>query len=112
MTSQPPIVWRIAAAVLWIVSIACLFHAITGGATAEQALYNQHLTDSARLAIQRQAELADRWAAVGWLLQFVSAAVLAFGIKSPRAVRRVFISLGVIIAIDGVTLLLLAVIIR
>jgi len=83
LTSQPPIVWRIAAAVLWIISVACLFRAVGGGAAAEQALYNQSLTDAARLAIQHQAQVADRWAAVGWLLQFATAAVLSFGIESP-----------------------------
>ncbi len=112
MTKPPPIVWRIAATVLWIVSIACLFHAVTAGATTEQALYNQHLTDAARLAIQHQAEAADRWAAIGWLLQFVTAAVLSFGLTYPRVVRRIFVSLGILIAVDGVTLLLMAVIVR
>ncbi len=63
-------------------------------------------------AIQYESELADRWEAAGWLLQFVTAAVLSFGIQSPRVVRRIFISLGVLIAVDGVSLLLIAVIIR
>ena len=112
MTWQPPIVWRLAAAVLWIVSIVCLFHAITGATAAEQALYNQHFTDAARLAIQHQAEIADHWAAAGWLLQFATASVLSFGIKSPRVVRRIFVSLGILIAVDGVTLFLTAVIVR
>jgi hypothetical protein len=112
LTEPQPIVWRIAAAVLWIVSIACLFHAVTAGAATEQALYNQHITDAARLATQRQAEVADRWAAIGWLLQFVTAAVLSFGLNFPRAVRRIFVSLGILIAVDSVTLLLMAVIIR
>jgi hypothetical protein len=112
LTSQPPIVWRIAAAVLWIISVACLFKAVGGGAAAEQALYNQNLTDASRLASQHQAQLADRWAAAGWLLQFATTAVLSFGIQSPRVVRRIFVSLGILIAVDGVTMLLMAVIVR
>jgi hypothetical protein len=97
---------------LWIVSTFCLYQAIDRGVTAEESHYNPHLTDSDRVAIHREAEIADRWAAAGWLLQFATAAVLSFGIKSPRVVRRIFISLGILIAIDGVTLLLMAVIIR
>jgi hypothetical protein len=112
LTSPPPIVWRLAAAVLWFASITCLFHAITGGATAEQALYNPQLTDVARQAIRHQSETADRWASVGWLLQFATAAVLSFGLKSPRVVRRIFVSLGVLIGVDGITILLMAVIVR
>ena len=112
MTSPPPLVWRIAAAVLWLISIACLFHAITNGVTAEESHYNPNLTAADRLSIQHEAEVADRYAAVGWILQFATAAVLSFGIKSTRIVRRTFVSLGLLIAVDGVTLLLMAVIIR
>jgi hypothetical protein len=37
---------------------------------------------------------------------------LALGLKFPRVVRRIFVSLGVLIAIDGITLLLMAVIVH
>ncbi|HEY4382679.1 MAG TPA: hypothetical protein VGN01_20210 [Acidobacteriaceae bacterium] len=80
--------------------------------TAEEALNNPHLAAADRVAIHHQAEVADRWATVGWFLQFASAAVLSFGIKAARVVRRIFVSLGVLIAVDGVLLLLMAVIIR
>jgi hypothetical protein len=112
MTSQPPIVWRIAAAVLWIASIFCLFQAIGIGVTAEESHYNPNLTASDKVAIQHDTEIADRWSAAGWLLQFVAAAVLSFGLKSQRMVRRIFNSLGIVIAADGTALLLMAVIIR
>jgi hypothetical protein len=108
VTSPPPIVWRIAAVVLWIVSVTCLFQAVNRGVTAEEALHNPKLA----AADQRELEIADHWAAVGWLLQFATAAVFSFGLKSPRLVRRIFVSLGVLIAVDGVTLLLMAVIVR
>jgi hypothetical protein len=110
--TSPPIAWRIAAAVLWIVSIVCLFKAIGGAVTAEESLNNPQLTAADHISIQHESEVADRYAAVGWILQFATAAVLSFGIPSTRVVRRIFISLGVVIAIDGVTLLLTAVIIR
>jgi hypothetical protein len=112
VTSRPPIVWRIAAAVLWIVSVACLFRAISGAINAEGWSTIAPLSDADRLAVHRMAEIADRWAEVGWILQFVTAAVLSFGLKSPRVVRRIFVSLGILIAVDGVTLLLMAVIVH
>jgi hypothetical protein len=112
MTSPPPLVWRIAAALLWIASLACLMKAIGGGVTAEESLYNPHLTGADRIAIHQLAQVADRWAAAGWILQFATAAVLFFGLKSPRIVRRIFVSLGVVIAVDSATLLLVAVIVR
>jgi hypothetical protein len=56
--------------------------------------------------------VADRWTAVGWLLQLATAAVLSFGLKAPRLIRRTFVALGILIAVDGVTLLLMAVIIH
>ena len=112
MTSAPPLVWRIAAAVLWIVSIACLFKAIGGAVTAEESLYNPQLTAADRISIQHETEVADRWSAVGWILQFATAAVLSFGIRSSRVVRRIFVALGVLIAADGIALLLMAIIVR
>jgi hypothetical protein len=110
--TSPPIAWRLAASVLWIVSIVCLFRAVTGAANAEGWSTLAPLSDANRVESQHLSEIADRWAAVGWLLQFATAAVLSFGIKSPRVVRRIFVSLGVLIAIDGATLLLMAVIIH
>jgi hypothetical protein len=112
VTSPPPIVWRIAAALLWIVSIACLYQAVDRGVTAEEPHYNPNLSVADRLSIQQESKIADRWFAVGWLVQFATAAVLSAGVESPRVARRIFISLGVLIAIDGVTLLLVAVIVR
>jgi hypothetical protein len=112
LISQPPIVWRIAAAVLWIISVACLFKAVGGAVTAEESLNNPYLTVADHVSIQHESEVADRLAVAGWVLQFVTAAVLSFGIRSPRVVRRIFVSLGVLIAVDGVTLLLMAVIVR
>ena len=112
MTSPQPIVWRIAASVLWIVSIICLFKAIGGAVTAEESLNNPYLTAADHVSIRHESQLADRWAAVGWLLQLVTAAVLSFGLKSPRLIRRIFVSLGVVIGIDGVALLLFAIIVR
>ena len=112
MTSPSPIVWRIAAALLWIVSIVCLFKAIGGAVTAEESLNNPYLTAADHVSIQHESEVADRLAVVGWVLQLASAAVLSFGLSSPRVVRRIFVSLGVLIAVDGVTLLLTAVIVR
>ncbi len=112
VTKPPPIVWRIAAAVLWVVSVVCLYQAIERGVTAEEGHYNPNLTVSDQIAIQHMSEIADRWSAAGWLLQFATAAVLSFGLRSSRVVRRIFVSLGVLIAVDGVTLLLMAVIVR
>jgi hypothetical protein len=108
--TSPPIAWRLAASFVWIVSIVCLLRAVTGAAKAGGWSTLAPLSDANRVEIQHLSEIADRLAAVGWLLQFVTAAVLAFGIQSPRVVRRIFVSLGVLIAIDGVTLLLMALI--
>ena len=112
MTLQPSPPWRIAAALLWIVSIACLFKAVGDGAAAEKSLYNPHLADSAKISIQHLQAAADRWAVAGWVLQLATAAVLSAGINAKRVVRRIFVSLGVLIAADGVGLLLMAVIVR
>lgn len=112
MTLQPSTPWRIAAALFWIVSITCLFKAVGDGATAEKWLYNPHLTDTAEISIQHLQASADRWAVVGWILQLVTAAVLSAGINSKRVVRRIFVALGVLIAADGIGLLLMAVIVR
>lgn len=112
MTIRPLLQWRIAAAGLWIASAACLFKAIADASTSEQLLYNPHLVDAARIAAEHLAKAADHWSSAGWLLQFATAAVLSFGINSPRVVRRIFVSLGVLIAVDGITMLLMAVIVR
>ena len=112
MTKASPLAWRIAAAVLWVVSIVCLVRAISLATNAEGWSTVAPLSDANRQEIARMSQIADRWAAFGWLLQFVTAAVLSFGITSPRVVRRIFISLGVLIGIDGVALLLMAVIVR
>jgi hypothetical protein len=112
LTSTSPIVWRIAAAVLWIASIACLFHAITVAANVEGWSTSAPLSSADHLALEHQTQIADNWAAIGWFLQFATAAVLSFGIRAARVVRRIFVSLGVLIAVDGVSLLLLAVIVR
>ena len=112
MTKPSPLAWRIAAALLWIVSIVCLFEAIGAATVAEQSLSNPNITAADHLTIKHESEVADRWDSVGWILQFFTASVLAFGLASKRVVRRIFVSLGVLIAADGVTLLLMAVIIR
>lgn len=112
MTLQPLTPWRIAAALLWIVSIACLFKAVNEGVNAEEWLYNPHVSDSARISIQHLQAAADRWAVVGWILQLATAAVLSAGINSKRVVRRIFVALGVLVATDGISLLLMAVIVR
>jgi hypothetical protein len=110
--TSSPLVWRIAATVLWIVSIACLFKAIGGAATAEESLYNPQLTAANRISIEHESKIADRWDAAGWILQFATAAALSFGIRTVRVVRRIFVALGVLIAADGISLLLTAVIVR
>jgi hypothetical protein len=112
VTKPPSIVWRIAAAVLWIVSIVCLFKAIGEAVTAEESLNNPYLTAADHVSIQHESQIADRWAIIGWILQFAAPLVLALGLKFPRVVRRIFVSLGVLIAIDGITLLLMAVIVH
>jgi len=109
---QPLVLCRIAAALLLIASIVCLFKAVTDGSIAEQATYNLHPSEAARLAMQRMQTAADRWGWVGWSLQFAAAAVLSGGIESERVVRRVFVALGVVILTDGVLLLLMALIVR
>jgi hypothetical protein len=57
--------WRIAAAVLWILSVGCLVKAV-GEAAAAEELYNLHISDANRMAIQHLGRLADIWAVVGW----------------------------------------------
>jgi hypothetical protein len=98
--------------VLWIISIGCLVHAIAGATNAEGWSTLAPLSDADRLAIHHMSEVADRWATAGWILQFATAAVLSFGLKSPRIVRRIFVSLGILIGVDGVALLLFAVLVR
>jgi hypothetical protein len=112
VTLQPSTPWRIAAALLWIVSIACLFKAVSDGTAAEKWLYNPHLSDGAKVSIQHLQAAADRWAVIGWVLQLATAAVLSAGINSKRVVRRIFVALGVLVAADGISLLLMAVIVR
>jgi hypothetical protein len=97
---------------LWIVSIACLFKAVAEGSAAQKWLYNPDLSALDRVSIQHLQAAADRWAVAGWVLQLATAAVLSVGISSKRVVRRIFVSLGVLIAADGVGLLLMAVIVR
>ena len=112
MTLRRLAVWRITAAVLWIVSIAFLIRGIGDAVTAEQSLNNPHLAALDHVAIDHLSAIAARWAAVGWFLQFLSAAVICGGLTSPRMVRRIFQSLGILIAADGIALLLMAIIIR
>jgi hypothetical protein len=103
--------WRIAAAALWILSVACLMKAV-GVATAAEELYNPHISDANRMAIQHLGKLADIWAVVGWVLQLTTAVVLSRGLESERMARRIFISLGILIGADGILLLLMTVLVR
>ena len=112
MTLRPLIAWRVMAALLWICSIVCLFRAVSGGVTAEESLYNPHLTDNDRLSIREARSGADHLADVGWLLQIATAAVLSLGMTAKRVVRRIFVALGVVIAADGILLLLTTIFIR
>jgi hypothetical protein len=105
------VLWRSLALALWIVSIVCLLKAVGDGVTAEEALYNPHLSDADRVAIGHLGKVADVWGWVGWGLQAAVAIVLAGGMKSERAVRRVFGSLGILIGADGVLLLLVVVLV-
>jgi hypothetical protein len=97
---------------VWLISDACLVRALGDGSAAEKWLYNPHLTDVDRISIQHLQTAADHWAWAGWGLQLVTAIVLSGGIDSQRAVRRIFVSLGILIAADGILMLLLAVIVR
>ncbi len=96
---------------LWFISIASLYQAIDRGVTAEESTYNPNLTASDRLAIQHMSRIADGWATLGWILQFAAAATLPFGIRARRLLRRIFLSLAILIAADGITLLLTVIII-
>jgi hypothetical protein len=108
---RPVVRWRIVAGALWIISIACLIKALGDGATAEESLYNPHLTDVDRMAIAHLGRLADYWNWAGWSLQAAVAVALSRGIDSERIARRIFASLGILIGVDGVLLLLMAVLI-
>jgi hypothetical protein len=103
------VAWRIVAGALWVLSVACLFAAVVYGSDAEKLLYQHNDLDA---AVPHLQTLASVWSWVGWSLQGAVAVVLSMGINSERAVRRIFGSLGVLIAVDGVTLLLMAVLIR
>jgi hypothetical protein len=106
------VLWRSLALAFWLISIVCLFKAVGDGVTAEESLNNPNLNDADRVEIRHLASTADVWGWVGWGLQGAVAIVLSGGINSERAVRRVFGSLGILVATDGVALLLLAVIIH
>jgi hypothetical protein len=112
LTPRQFALWRSAAAIVWIISLFCLFKAIGDGTVAEEALYNPHFTDVDRVAIHHLSAIADIWSTVGWTLQLATAAVLCSAIFAKTMVRRIFQSLGILIAADGVTLLLAAIIIR
>ena len=112
MTSRRLTLWRTAAAVLWIASLLCFLRAFSLGFSAEKWINNPHLTDADRIAIHHLSAIADRWAAFGWLIQFTTAIAACAGLTSSRMVRRIFQSLGILIAADGITLLLMAIIIR
>jgi hypothetical protein len=109
---RPALLWRLAAAILWIVSLGCLATAIRDGADAARFHDNSTVTQAERGGVPELGVVADRWADAGWLLQVVAAALLALGIEAPRVVRRIFVSLEVLIAADGLMLLVMALIIR
>ena len=46
------------------------------------------------------------------MLQAAAVVVFAMSVRADRVVRRVFVALGILIAADGVALLLVAVIVR
>lgn len=112
MTPRRIVLWRCAAAAFWMFSLVCLFKAIGDGTTAEEALYNPHLTDADRIAIHHLSVIADIWSAFGWALQLATVSVLCSAILAKTMVRRIFQSLGILIAADGITLLFAAIIIR
>jgi hypothetical protein len=112
MKLSPRLLLRLAAAFLWVLSIGCLVKAIGIAATAEESLYNPHLTEADRAFIHQQSVVADRWSVFGWVLQAATAVVLGSGIEARRVVRKIFITLGVLIAADGIALLLVAVIVH
>jgi hypothetical protein len=55
---------------------------------------------------------AERLGVLGWGLQAATALMYSASLFGGRTARRVFVSLGVLIAADGVVLLLIAVMIR
>ena len=112
MTLQPRTIWRSSAAGLWVVSVVCLVRALSDGIAAEHLRYELTPTHAELNAVQHFAEVAARWAVLGWILQLGTGAVLSGGIESTRVVRRIFISLGILIGADGVLMLLMAVVVR
>lgn len=106
------VLWRCTAAFFWILSLGCLAKAIRDGATAEEFRSKATVSETQRGATPQLSVVADRWADAGWVMQVVTVALLALGIDTQRVVRRIFVSLEVLIAADGLMLLLTAVIVR
>jgi hypothetical protein len=79
--------------------------AISHAVNAEEVLYNPALTAADHLALQQLKAVGERWGVAGWILQIAAAATLACGIDTERVVRRIFVGLGVVIAADGLALL-------
>jgi hypothetical protein len=90
-------------------SSACLTAAVYYSSTAEKLLYQTGELDA---FVKHLQTLASIWAWIGWVLHAAVATVLSAGINAKRVVRRVFIALGVLIAADGVALLISAVLIH
>jgi hypothetical protein len=108
VTLSPALLWRLAALALWTASFGCLAKAIDLGAATEVGQRAGPIAD----AVARTSIAADHWAKLGWSLQIMAAVALAVGVKSDRISRKVFVALGVLIAGDGLLVLLVAVIVR
>jgi hypothetical protein len=108
LTLRPAWLWRLLALALWIASLGCLAKAIDLGAATELGQRAGPIADVAA----RTSIAADHWAGLGWALQIAAAIALAVGVESKRVSRKVFVALGVLIAGDGVLMLLVAVIVR
>jgi hypothetical protein len=102
--------WRGIAVTLWVISGACLFAALRYGSNAEWLSYSQNEVSDA--TVRHLQTVAAVWAWCGWGLQAAAAIALSRGIVSEKMTRRIFVSLGILIAADGTLLLILAVILR
>lgn len=104
--------WRSAAACFWIVSLVCLFKAISDGAAAEQSLSGAHLSSADAASARHLSVVADRWATAGWTMQLFAAMTLAAGLTAANRSRQILYAVCALVGVDGVALLLAAILVR
>jgi hypothetical protein len=99
---------------LWVISLVCFVKGFGLGVTAEEGLrYNPELTAIQKIETQHIQLVGAWWVRGAWIVQAFTVGLLFFGLTTRRRLAgRILFSAGIVLAADGIALLLLVVVIH